>query len=227
MKALKFLAVALITAAMLQACSNPEGEKSETSEAKKAKNGEGITYTVNTDKSTVKWLGSKPGGEHWGYVPVIDGKLMVHEGEITGGKFTLRVADLTVEDLEDPEMNAKLAGHLKTPDFFNTEEYPEITFEISDIKPLDDKMTGDSMKLTHKISGNLNIKDNVKNISFDANVKMMDGKIEAKSPQFLIDRTEWEIMYGSTAKKQNLGDKFKDNVVHDDIGLTIKLHASK
>lgn len=223
MKTFKFLAIAIISVAMLQACKSPEGEKTETKDAEQVKTGEGVSYTVDTQASSVKWLGTKPGGEHYGYVPIAEGELMVKDDMITGGNFTMNVANLTVEDIEDEETNAKLAGHLRSPDFFNTDTFPTITFEITGVEQLQDEATDEGMQLTHKISGNLTIKDITKNISFKAQVNMLEDKIEAMTPQFLIDRTKWNVNYGS----KKVFDNLKDNFIHDDIGITIKLHAQK
>lgn len=223
MKTLKFLAIALISASILQSCMNPEGEKSGTKDAEKAKQGEGITYTVNEENSSVKWLGTKPGGEHHGFVPVTEGKLIMEGDMIKGGNFSMDVSSLTVEDIEDPEMNDKLTNHLKSPDFFNTDTFPTIKFEITDAQKLNGATTEEGMQLTHKISGNLIIKDISKNISFRAQVNDLDNQIEAQTPQFLIDRTKWDVNYGS----RKVFDDLKDNFIHDDIGLTIKLQASK
>lgn len=223
MKTLKFLAIAIISVAMLQACKSPEGEKTETKDAEQVKTAEGVSYAVDTQASSVKWLGTKPTGEHYGYVPIAEGELMVKDDMITGGNFTMTVANLTVEDIEDEETNAKLSGHLRSPDFFNTDTFPTISFEITGVEQLQDEVTDEGMQLTHKISGNLTIKDITKNISFKAQVNMAEGKIEAMTPQFLIDRTKWNVNYGS----KKVFDNLKDNFIHDDIGITIKLHAKK
>ncbi|MCF8331128.1 MAG: YceI family protein [Bacteroidales bacterium] len=223
MKTFKFLAVALISAFIMQGCMNPEGEKTETQEAQKEKSGEGISYIVNADNSSVKWLGTKPTGEHYGYVPITEGNLTVKNNMITGGSFTMDISSLDVEDLEDPEKNAKLTGHLKSPDFFNTDTFPTSEFVITGVEELNDKMSENGMELTHKISGNLTIKDITKNISFNANVNIMDNKLKAKTPQFLIDRTKWDVNWGS----KSVFGKAVNTVVHDDIGITIKLHTKK
>lgn len=223
MKTLKFLAIAVISVAMLQACKNPEGEKTETKDAEQVKSGDGVSYSVDTEASSVKWLGTKPTGEHFGYVPIAEGELMVKDDMITGGNFTMNVANLRVEDIEDEETNAKLAGHLRSPDFFNTDTFPTIKFEITGVEQLQDEVTDDGMQLTHELSGNLTIKGITKNISFKAQVNMLENKIEAMTPQFLIDRTKWNVNYGS----QKVFDNLKDNFIHDDMGITIKLHAKK
>ena len=222
-KTLKILAIALISASILQSCMNPEGEKSKTKDAQDVEKGEGITYTVDSDKSSVKWLGTKPGGEHHGFVPVTAGELTINGNNITGGNFTMDISRVSVKDIEDSDLNKKLVNHLKSPDFFNTDTFPTANFEITDVQKLDKKSTQNNINLSHKISGNLTIKEHSKNISFKARVNNMDNKIEAKTPQFLIDRTKWDVNYGS----KKVFDDLKDNFIHDEIGLTIKLHAVK
>ncbi|MFO8054146.1 MAG: YceI family protein [Bacteroidales bacterium] len=216
---LKILALTLITVSMIQACKNPGGEKSQATDAREVQKSQDKALTVNTEQSSVKWLGTKPTGEHHGFVPIIEGKINQHKKNITGGKFTFDIANLSVEDLEDPKENQKLTDHLNSPDFFNTDTFPTITFDITEVKENDSDKFKDGLKLTHEISGNLTIKDISKNISFNANILFDNDKIELIAPQFLIDRTKWNVNYGS----KSVFDDLKDNFIHDDIGITLKI----
>lgn len=176
MKTLKILALAVITAVMLQACQNPEGEKSKTTGAEKVSESDGMTFKINTEKSKLKWLGTKPTGKHWGYLPLQKGQLKVKDGMISSGKFTMNLAGIIVKDPppEKEKRNKKLENHLKSPDFFNTDTFPTSTFKLTGIEEIN-ATPEDSMKLTHKISGNLTIKDITKNISFKAKINLKDN----------------------------------------------------
>ncbi len=226
-KTLKFLALTIITVSLAQACKSPEGDRSEARDAQEVKESKDDALTVNTDKSSVKWLGTKPTGEHYGFVPIIKGKVNRNKNVITGGRFSLDVANLTVEDLKDPDENQKLTGHLKSSDFFNTDTFPTITFHITEVKEVGKEEPGEEakggLKMTHEVSGNLTIKDISKNISFKANIMFDDDKIELVAPQFLIDRTNWNINYGS----RSVFDNLRDNFIHDDIGITLRILAGQ
>ncbi len=223
MKNLKLLSLFIVAMAMLQACNNPEGERTETGEAQEVKESEGNIYKVDSDASTVEWLGTKPGGKHWGNVPVSEGKIKIKDGEITGGEFVMDMKKLKVDDPQDPKPKERLRKHLKSPDFFAVDSFPTSKFEITKVAKLDGETTDDGMELTHKISGNLTMRGNTRNVSFRAQVNILEDRIEAKTPQFLIDRTRWDVNFGS---KSVFGDAV-NTVIHDDIGITIKLKAEK
>ena len=56
-------------------------------------------------------------------------------------------------------------------------------------------------------------------ISFPAYVEINDDGVKAETPQFLLNRTNWNINYGS----KSIFDNLKDNFIHDEMGITIKL----
>ena len=224
MRNLAFIVVAI---AVLASCQNkPEGEQAKTGQEQEVKKAaaEADPFTVDTQNSVVNWLGTKPGGEHYGTVQLKSGQLQVKEGMIQGGNFVLDMASIKSLDIEDENMNAKLVGHLKSPDFFNVESYPEASFKITDVKAIKDAaQTAKGLQPTHEISGNLTVKDITKNISFPAQVSVTDGTIEAKTPQFLINRTDWEVNY----KSKSVFNDLKDNFIGDDMGIRISLTATK
>lgn len=218
---MKFRSIYLygIVFTLLWACAGPSGEKTETSDAKEVAVVEGkkVDFVIDTAKSLVEWTGAKPSGEHNGTVNLKKGKLLVQNGNIVAGKFMMDMTSITNLDLEDAEWNQKLVDHLKSADFFNTAEYPESTFEITEVKPYDGKSLEDDVMPTHWITGNLVIKGISKNITFPANVEITDTKISAKTVQFLIDRTDWDIKYKSTKFFDDLKDKF----INDEMALRI------
>jgi len=77
--------------------------------------GEGVP--VDTNKSVITWKGYKVTGEHAGTLKVKSGDLDFTAGKLTGGNFVIDMASLAVTDLTGGNA-AKLAGHLKSPDFF-------------------------------------------------------------------------------------------------------------
>ena len=53
-------------------------------------------------------------------------------------------------------------------------------------------------------------------------VTVSDNGVTASTPAFLIDRTQWNVQYGSKTLFANL----KDNFINDEISLVINLKAS-
>ena len=77
------------------------------------------TLKVDASASTFNWLGKKFTGEHNGTVGVQGGSLVVDGGKLSGGEFTIDMKSIKCLDLTDAGYNAKLIGHLTSPDFFD------------------------------------------------------------------------------------------------------------
>ena len=210
----------IFAVAAISSCKGPKGEKAGVAEKKdvNADITQSEVYVVDTDASVIHWEGSKPTGEHHGTVQLKTGELQITENEITGGSFIIDLNSIVNEDIEDPEMNAKLVGHLKSPDFFHVDSFPVAEFEITSVVPQDQ-----DPDFSHSISGNLTMKDITKNITFKANVEMNEGQLKATSNNFIIDRTVWNVTYGS----KKVFDNLQDNFIHDEMGLKIELIANK
>jgi polyisoprenoid-binding protein YceI len=209
-----FAVVALIT---FTSCGDKKAKEAETKEAEKAAVAEdtSVTYNANTEESTIEWKGFKPTGSHNGVIAISEGTLNVNDDVIKSGDFMIDMGSISVKDIpEEDEDNAKLKGHLTSADFFDVETYPKANFEVTGI----DTVNGKTM-----LSGNLTMKDVTNNISFPVRTELKDGIMTLKSETFTIDRSKWNIKYGSKSFFDNLGDKF----INDEIELTIRLIAEK
>jgi len=171
-------------------------------------------FKVDTKASQLKWRGEKVTGEHWGYVDLKSGSLTVENGKLTDGEFATDMSTITVKDLEPGEWNDKLLGHLKSDDFFSVAKHPESTFDIRIVKDLGNNKV--------KITGDLTIKGIKKQISFVATYKIQGDKITAEA-DMVVDRTRYDIQYGSGSFFDSLGDK----TIYDDFTLSIKIVAKK
>lgn len=176
-------------------------------------------YSVDASASTVNWEGTKVVGEgHTGTIPVTDGQLVVADGNIVAGKFTLNVTGLTNTDLPADEGGDKLVGHLKSADFFDVEKFPTASFEVTNVQP-ETGMEG----ITHKITGNLMLKGVSKSITIPANVSMDGDMIKAAAPAFVIDRMDWGIEYGNGS----IAGLAQDKIINDEVGLELMVVAKK
>ncbi|MDW8205044.1 MAG: YceI family protein [Cytophagales bacterium] len=170
------------------------------------------TYKINTNATTIGWVGKKVTGQHNGTVKVSGGTLEVTNGKITGGEFLIDMNSIVCEDLKDPATNAKLVNHLKSDDFFSVDKYPTATFKIKNANP---GAVKDGKQL-YRIAGNLTIKGITKHVEFDAETKSEGNKIMATAA-FRIDRSKWDIRFRSGSFFENLGD----TMIYDDIELTL------
>jgi polyisoprenoid-binding protein YceI len=106
--------------------------------------------------------------------------------------------------------------------------YPTATFVNTEAKPIDSAQiaqgkTKGEIVPTYTITGNFTLKGTTKSITFNAMINIAADKIEAKTNQFYIDRSEWNVRYGSRKFFDNLKDKF----INDEIGIAISLVASQ
>ena len=145
---------------------------------------QGVTFTIDAQKSKVNWTGSKKQDFHTGYFPVKSGSVQVDGGKLIGGSFVIDIAGNKVTD----EAGAKLEGHLASPDFFDVAKFGEATFTITSIKYIKaDKAT---------ITGDVTLKGVKAPISFDAYIRNTDDKGFFAEAFFPLDRTVFGIKYG-------------------------------
>jgi polyisoprenoid-binding protein YceI len=172
------------------------------------------SYTVDTQSSNIIWTGYKVTGKHTGTVKVKSGKLTTDNGTLTGGSFEVDINSITDTDMEG-EYATKLVGHLKSDDFLGAATYPTASFVITKAIPQDSKGN-------YKILGNLTIKGITKEVKFFASVAEANGVVNA-SGKITIDRSEFNMRYGSGSFFDGLGDK----TIYDEFDLQVSLVAKK
>ncbi len=173
--------------------------------------------TVSSKASSIEWTGKKVTGQHMGTISLKEGWVDLDKGKLVDGMFTLDMTSINVTDLEG-KMKSNLEGHLSSPDFFDVAKHKTGTFTIAKVEAMEKPEAGN----THTISGKLTLKGISKDISFPAKVEVTDGKLAAVAA-FKIDRTDWDIKYGSGKFFEGLGDK----AISDDIELKLQLAAKK
>lgn len=198
-------------------CGSKDTVETQTQKEVKGASENADNYKVDLAASKIEWIGKKVTGQHNGTVDISSGDLKVEKGELAAGNFEIDFNSIKVLDLEEAESNAKLTGHLKSDDFFSAEKHPKATFEITNVEKLSDAKGNN-----YKVDGNLTIKGITKNISFPAKVNIADGKLTAQA-DFNIDRTQWDIKYGSGKFFEGLGDK----AIYDDFNVKFDITAAK
>ena len=157
---------------------------------------------INTKVSSVDWVGKKVTGQHDGSISIKEGVLNLHDGNLSGGTIVMDMTSITCVDIEDKEYNQKLVGHLNSPDFFDVAKNKTATLKISGVKAVEGNK--------HMVSGMLTIKGITKPITFPATIDMKSGKLGAYA-EMKIDRTLYDIKYGSGKFFEGLGDKMIDD----------------
>lgn len=211
----------ILIGAIASLMASPALAKKEATKPTKPTPAAGL-MKVDPAASTVGWTGKKVlvNSAHSGTIKLKSGEIEVTNGNITKGNFVMDMTSITNEDLKaDPKGKGKLEGHLKSADFFDVAKHPEATFKMTSAKTLPNPAPG---KPTHEITGDLTLKGTTKPVTFPATVTMTGDKAEATAT-LTIDRTNWDVRYGSGKFFEGLGDK----VIADEIALNVKLTATK
>jgi polyisoprenoid-binding protein YceI len=154
---------------------------------------------INISKSVVEWTGKKIGGSHTGEINVKSGNLEFKGDDIVGGTVVMDMNSITNTDLTDEGYNQKLVGHLKSDDFFGVEKFPTASFVVTKASKFKDGKAS--------VSGKLTIKGKTEEITFNV---LKEG--DKYSAQIEVDRSKFDVRYGSNSFFDNLGDKAIDNI---------------
>lgn len=155
-------------------------------------------YTIDGATSTIQWKGMKiTGSGHEGFVNLKEGGLQVTDGVITAGKFTIDMTSISCTDLEGG-MRDKLVGHLNSADFFDTANHKTANLAIV------------SADAKNNVKANLTIKGKTHEVTFPATVTESNGTVTATAT-ITVDRSKYDVRYGSNSFFDNLGDKAIDN----------------
>lgn len=166
----------------------------------------GQSLKVNVEKSIIKWNGKKVVGEHYGSIKIKSGLFEIKNNAIVSGTFVIDMNTITCADLEDEGYNAKLVGHLKSDDFFGVDMHPTAELQIKEASEFKNDKA--------HVKANLTIKGKTNAIEFEA--KKMGSEYTAL---ITVDRSKYDVKYGSTSFFDNLGDK----AISDEFTLNVKL----
>lgn len=170
-------------------------------------------YTVDTKSTKTTWVGKKVTGQHTGAISVSKGTITSDEKNITGGNFEFDMNSITCTDLTDKEYNAKLIGHLKSDDFFSVEKNPTSKFVLT-------KATLKSGN-DYDVTGNLTIKGITNEITFPAMIRM-DNKTIVTIAKIMVNRTKFDMKFGSASFFESIGDK----AINDEFELDVNVVAT-
>ena len=158
---------------------------------------------LNILESSLEWKGEKiTGSSHNGSLQFQAGNVIVKDGDIKSGSFTVDMTSLECDDLSG-KSKTNLEGHLKSDDFFSVNKFKTASLVITSIESTTAK-------------GFLTIKDITHPINFTL-IKTNSGFIAALT----FNRSKYDVKYSSGSFYENLGDK----LILDDIKIsaTIKI----
>ncbi len=177
---------------------------------------ERVVYKVNTEQSIVVWNAKKVTGQHHGNVDILNGEIIMQDNSVLSAEITLDMNTIINSDLSDSAWNGKLVGHLKSDDFFSVDKNPYVKFAVTSFSS-DEKTDGEE---NFTVTGDLTIKGITHEISFPAVVELNNSKITARG-KAIIDRTNYDIRYGSGSFFKGLGD----NLIYNDFEIDFEMVA--
>ncbi|WP_445454641.1 YceI family protein [Flavobacterium sp. 25HG05S-40] len=167
-------------------------------------------FQIQQASSTVNWTGKKVLGLHTGSINIANGFIEITDNTIVGGEVQIDMTSIVITDIEDKKTHDDFLAHLKNDDFFSVDKFKTATLTITGSSKIENNK--------FKIDGNLAIKDISHPISFIAGVEIFTDTLHSLG-EVVIDRTLYNIRYGSGKFIDNLGDR----LIYDDFVLQFKL----
>ena len=164
-------------------------------------------FSADTSRTRLEWLGEKVTGKHSGTIRLESGWLTWKDNKIESGEF-----DIDMASIRDEDGNKRLEGHLRSDDFFNVEKFPVARLVLTGSTPFD--------KGTGIVKGILTIRGISNPVEFKAASQAKDGGLWFYS-NITVDRTKYNIRYGSGSFFDNLGDK----TIFDEFTLKVSLYV--
>jgi len=176
------------------------------------------TFNINAEESTAKWHAKKVTGEHFGDVKFASGNVIVAGNKLSGGSFDMDMSTINTTDLTG-EWKSKLDKHLNSDDFFSTAKFKTATLKIKSSTLIENVKAGDN---NYMITADLTIKGITNEITFPAMIVVGKKEIIANA-DLNIDRTKYDIRYGSGKFFASIGDK----AISDEFNIKVRVVAKK
>jgi polyisoprenoid-binding protein YceI len=177
------------------------------------------TYVVDNDLSTIKWEGRNPTTSHFGTVDISQGDICVTNSQITG-KIEIDMNSIHNLNLEGDELQPVLEAHLKSDDFFFTSMFPKAVLTLEEVTPLEPLW---QTTPNFHVKGELNLRGVTAALEFDMTANLADADQLLLEAHFDLDRTRWNIIYGSTRFFEHLGM----HKVFDLISIQLRITARR
>ena len=198
-------------------CSSEPAKKSDSSNSvvssQKLVTYKPGSYNLLADSSKVAWLGTELTTKtHFGSLRAQSGNLKIDKVGGVVGNITINMQSILVEDLKGRSKEV-LENHLKSDDFFGTNNFPTATLEFRSSNRYDNDGG-------HIFNGNLTIKGITNEVEFSAKLIKQTPLLHAVG-KLVFDRSKYNVRFRSGSFFDDLGDK----LILDDIEVDINLIA--
>ncbi len=174
-------------------------------------------YQIDTDQSIVEWFGRNPNTKHFGTVRISKGQIQIEKGNMTG-VVEIDMDSIENINLEGDELQPVLVSHLKSDDFFLVKAFPKAKFIINGGKLTEEPYLSSP---NCEVSGTLELRGVKADLALASTIAPADDHVLVAEAHFDIDRTRWNVIYGSTRFFENLGM----HLVFDLISFQVKIVA--
>ena len=176
------------------------------------------TNKLDVSQSTIAWHAKKVTGEHFGDLRFYSGTLTINDNKVTGGDFEMDMTSIAVKDLQG-EWAGKLEGHLKSEDFFSVDKYKTSALRIKSMAPIAGAKAGEN---NYNVVADLTIKGITNEVSFPAMIIVKKDEVIANA-ELNIDRSKFDVRYGSVTFFPNIGDK----MINNDFNIKVRVVAKR
>jgi polyisoprenoid-binding protein YceI len=209
-KSSRLVGMAVVSSAVLAlvACKNPAKDKPEAKvtapapEAAVAPSPAGgppvEQLALNSENTKVTFVGAKVTGRHDGGFRNVRGIIELSPTQPTATRLDVEIDATSIWTDTD-----KLTAHLKSPDFFDVEKFPQIKFTSTAITS--------TAPGQYNITGNLEFHGVKKTITFPATVAITPDQVQFKS-EFSLNRKEFGLMYTGA----------RDDLIRDDVLIRLE-----
>jgi polyisoprenoid-binding protein YceI len=174
-------------------------------------------YHIDTDESIIEWAGRNPNTKHFGTVRISSGQIQIENNIITG---IAKIDMNSIENinLEGDELQPVLVSHLKSDDFFLVKVFPTAKFTINGGRLAETPYLSSP---NYELDGTLELRGVKADVSFAATIAATEDNGLVAEAHFDIDRTRWNVIYGSTRFFEHLGM----HLVFDLVSFQVKVMA--
>jgi polyisoprenoid-binding protein YceI len=163
-------------------------------------------FVVDLEESYIGWTGRNLINKHHGRLAIREGELLFENGKLQSGSVILDMTAITCADLAGTDLHDVLVDHLKGHDFFDVEVFPTAGLLVKQ---------ANQQQATIELT--------LKGISGEVVIPLEAGLNEEGCPvtqaAFSIDRTEWNVLYGS----RRLFKRLAGHLVNDRIEIELRL----
>ena len=168
-------------------------------------------YTIDLNKSKLRWVAKKLTGSHWGNIRLKSGIVKIKNNLPVSGEFIVDMKTIEVMDTKESIWGKKLQSHLHSKDFFDTENYPEARLSIKKVAIRNGRFM---------IDADLTIKSIMHPIEFVCEI-IQSGDLASARGKMEIDRTLYDVTYRSARYFPNIGDR----MIYDMFTVDFKIDA--